>query len=697
MDFHGLGLQYCSLKMPLCAGTLFKKRDYLGGWRPRFFVLTSTELCYWLSESDYLDELPPRGTATVGESMCLDRGLKRPFSFCISNADGLSEPWRLHAESGFDFDRWFDALVGFSRPQHPVHAPSQMSRLSKNISNIDVTRLALELDDFDENDDDSGEEDGRNEEDGKEYTSCVDAPSSTIKARRPAQKQRESLPNQPLFPSSATKKSGGSDLSGLDGFKGLLYLTAVTISTLAVIAFAVGLRTWYCAGSLNVHHNSIDPFIPVVDLSKKKDPSSADSISGDPNSSVPGSADEGGRVQELAPVGYSGLQPELSYFAIGCLEMAQALGLSPYFSAVFGQGAISAASRGTAELCASSMLYFTVSFACYFYPLFLIVEVLVRLRTSSAVDASGGVALPRRGTVVINSSQVKKGTSIDSGVDEDNDDAAKGGMCAEISESPRSDSSSLPALKSEMPLRFGTFRVPARFEQLTNAAVEELLRGASCGASDGWRLNGSRKDGVQCYLKDGDFAMAKGSAMLPFPPRAVFDLVMLKTPDPRVTRIDPDLASITLVEELNAQTRIDHFLYKAVWPTAARDFCILSHWRVLENGTIAVVGISIEDPRVPPTKGNVRGRVLQAGWLIEPVVDAKPGLTGSRVTMTAQIDLNGMPGFVLKLIMSSQPMQIASLARLLDGRDKKFHSQRFEASEAAYERMGPLRNPFFEE
>jgi hypothetical protein len=58
--------------------------------------------------------------------------------------------------------------------------------------------------------------------------------------------------------------------------------------------------------------------------------------------------------------------------------------------------------------------------------------------------------------------------------------------------------------------------------------------------------------------------------------------------------------------EFDAHTTLDHLVFKQVWPTSARDFVNLTHWRVEEDGTVIIAAKVIEHPRAPvPKKGEL--------------------------------------------------------------------------------------------
>ena len=69
---------------------------------------------------------------------------------------------------------------------------------------------------------------------------------------------------------------------------------------------------------------------------------------------------------------------------------------------------------------------------------------------------------------------------------------------------------------------------------------------------------------------------------------------------------DPQLDYGDQILEFDAHTTLDHLVFKQVWPTSARDFVNLTHWRVEGDGTVVIAAKVVEHPRAPvPKKGEL--------------------------------------------------------------------------------------------
>lgn len=62
-------------------------------------------------------------------------------------------------------------------------------------------------------------------------------------------------------------------------------------------------------------------------------------------------------------------------------------------------------------------------------------------------------------------------------------------------------------------------------------------------------------------------------------------------------------------------------MLQQLWPTSAREFLNVGHWRLLEDGRILILGMTDESEEMdaikPPTPGNVRATLHPSGYLLE--------------------------------------------------------------------------------
>ncbi|TMW65058.1 hypothetical protein Poli38472_009225 [Pythium oligandrum] len=202
--------------------------------------------------------------------------------------------------------------------------------------------------------------------------------------------------------------------------------------------------------------------------------------------------------------------------------------------------------------------------------------------------------------------------------------------------------------------------VPEQFRDLMEEAITRMLTDMDEAAA--WTFH-SEKHGIKAYTKvEGDLTAAMGVGHVPYSPRAFWDVVMDVA---NKKAYDADLAEGTRLKQCDAQTVIDYIQYSApVFFVAARDFLNVVHWRVLEDGTIVIVGKGIEDLELCPLREPkvVRGQVHIAGWKIVPDADYK----GCTVTYIVKSDLKGsIPARVAAKAASDQPYLIHQIAQVL--------------------------------
>lgn len=137
------------------------------------------------------------------------------------------------------------------------------------------------------------------------------------------------------------------------------------------------------------------------------------------------------------------------------------------------------------------------------------------------------------------------------------------------------------------------------------------------------------------------------------------------------------------------QTKIDHALYKRLLFVSARDFCMVTHWRVLPDGTLIIAAVSIEDDRCPVMRGVERATTILGGWIIKPqgpeglsshctyMVNTDLGVSGGggglrgalgclgcsrRLTACATSHQGSIPTMVVKKVTSAQPLLVANIS-----------------------------------
>lgn len=164
---------------------------------------------------------------------------------------------------------------------------------------------------------------------------------------------------------------------------------------------------------------------------------------------------------------------------------------------------------------------------------------------------------------------------------------------------------------------------PAAYVEILDKAVAEIKRLANHeqSASD-WDYVGCKSD-VLCYRTTDGSPGAKGECYIPFNRSAILELL---TDLERRGALDAQYDHGYTVEELDEQTKIIYLSFKGKAVASPRDFCLLAHYRIEENGDLIVVTTSIEHPKIPLVKGKVRATMSVGGWVIRPLPGPVPTL-----------------------------------------------------------------------
>ncbi|KAI9175852.1 hypothetical protein H9P43_006216 [Blastocladiella emersonii ATCC 22665] len=107
--------------------------------------------------------------------------------------------------------------------------------------------------------------------------------------------------------------------------------------------------------------------------------------------------------------------------------------------------------------------------------------------------------------------------------------------------------------------------------------------------------------------------------------------------------------STRILEHLSPTTRVQQIKIKAIWPTSARDLCVLSHWRRSSPTQLVACTTSVDHPDAPELPGVVRMWADCAGQICDRVV--VNGIEKTRVLQIADGDPKGwVPKSVLTMV-----------------------------------------------
>ena len=121
------------------------------------------------------------------------------------------------------------------------------------------------------------------------------------------------------------------------------------------------------------------------------------------------------------------------------------------------------------------------------------------------------------------------------------------------------------------------------------------------------------------------------------------------------------------MNNVDSRSNVRRLCFKAVWPTAPRDFVICTTWNEEPDGSIIVATTAVSDDICPPQKGFVRGSINISGYHILPysaenaaVTNLKPG--ECQLTLTAHSDLGGsLPASIINMLSTQAPVKIMNV------------------------------------
>ena len=228
---------------------------------------------------------------------------------------------------------------------------------------------------------------------------------------------------------------------------------------------------------------------------------------------------------------------------------------------------------------------------------------------------------------------------------------------------PRSSKRS-PRSSATTPPSDGLSSLNAQHIALAEENVQKLLTLSRGTEQDGWISIGTNKDVVMTKMpppKGEQLNIARGNGIIKAPP--TFVMHVLKNPK-YTTQLDEMMKESRSIDRISNCLSVVHLLYKGVWPTAPRDFALLSVSGQVDDNTWIQTGLSIVDPRIPEEKGHVRGNLFVGGY----VIMACPGNPEiSSVTYANKVDLKGsVPSFVVNKVVSSQPLNVHCLRCIVE-------------------------------
>ena len=134
-------------------------------------------------------------------------------------------------------------------------------------------------------------------------------------------------------------------------------------------------------------------------------------------------------------------------------------------------------------------------------------------------------------------------------------------------------------------------------------------------------------------------------------------LVSLLTSDRRLVEYVAFVDAVEPLVRIDGRTAVRRIRCKPVWPTAPRDFVVLTTWAAFGDGSALVCTCSAPNDVFPPEPGYVRGTVVASGYHVQPRTGGGSGSGGGcQVTLVAHAVLGGSPpASMVAMLTSSAP------------------------------------------
>ena len=173
--------------------------------------------------------------------------------------------------------------------------------------------------------------------------------------------------------------------------------------------------------------------------------------------------------------------------------------------------------------------------------------------------------------------------------------------------------------------------------------------------------NGVRVIGTQ--VNGSTWSSIQGDCMIKSSKQNIIDLVR---DDNRTGEYDDMYDKFEFIHQLDDETSLRLIQMKGIWPTAPREFLMLSSIVDLEDGSSLIFSRSVNESVKPQTKSYVRGFIQTSGFYIQPYssfkegeapVGLEPGMC--KVILCAHTELGGsLPSSVVNQLSTGAPVKI---------------------------------------
>lgn len=198
---------------------------------------------------------------------------------------------------------------------------------------------------------------------------------------------------------------------------------------------------------------------------------------------------------------------------------------------------------------------------------------------------------------------------------------------------------------------------PGKYATKIENAVN-AIQVALSPTAEGWQPL-FEKNGVIAKRRPGSIITVRGDGMAYHPLHKVFALLL---DHDRSSEYNSQIAEDRNLQSYSRHSSFQYLKFKQVWPTAQRDMCNISHWRIMPDNRVVIVSFTEEaDNLCPLEDGIIRANLILGGYILTATA------AGTAIQYIVQSDLKGtIPASVANFVANSQPMNVANLCKVLD-------------------------------
>lgn len=157
-----------------------------------------------------------------------------------------------------------------------------------------------------------------------------------------------------------------------------------------------------------------------------------------------------------------------------------------------------------------------------------------------------------------------------------------------------------------------------------------------------WNYLWEKNDIIATKCFESNLICVRGETILPYTIIEIFNL--LSRADCRKD-MDSLIDQNQRLKWFSPHTGVERLVYKPVWPTDPRDFSNITHWRLLEDGTLILLAFSHPFEDLCPEQGNyVRGNLLLGGYVMKHVRG------GTKVYLVVQVFFHKKSSLIMLII-----------------------------------------------